>query len=72
MKTSKFLMDAAEVVAFQVPDAPHTPRRGLAAIAANPELIAECVPVFGQSFEQLSAGLSAHGLLDIEFQPEPV
>ena len=62
----------AKLVAFQVADAPNTVRRGLAVMAATPELRSECEPVFGVSFEELAAGLEEAGMLDVEFQPEPI
>lgn len=58
-----------ELVAFQS-QAPHTVRRGLAAMEANPVLVEECPAVFGMPFPALKEGLTALVNLDREYESE--
>ena len=56
-KQIKLIETAAEVVAYQTNQAPFTVARGLSAMAQDPVLQQECLPVFGMSFSDLDTGL---------------
>jgi len=71
-KQRTLLNNAAKLVAAQSHEAPYTVRRGLDRMASDPELMSECVPVFGMEFDKLVQGMTDCGMLDVEFQMKQV
>lgn len=76
----EFIRFSAQLMAFQQPEAPYTPRRGFAAVesgaaakssgASLEDYIEDFVEVFGMLPAQLAAVLDEAGMLDVVHFPD--
>jgi hypothetical protein len=64
LKQQRLIKLAAEIVAFQAPQAPFTVRNGLSYMKTDFQLQGDCPAVFGMTFSDLEQGMIA--LVDLD------